>query len=196
MSLEAPVSEMTDRALLRQVRSGDERAFEELFLRHYAGVYGVVLRVVGDPSDAEEVTQDTFMKLHQRPLADNDDANVRAWLYRVATNAGFNTVRSRSRRRGWLRKLAGRAEARDRDDRDPATIVSEWDEAEQVRRNLSQITERQRTALVLRSSGMNYAEIAAAIGVKPGSVGTILARAEQAYMKVYQRDNPPGGGRR
>jgi RNA polymerase sigma-70 factor (ECF subfamily) len=187
------MSEMTDRALLRQVRCGDERAFEELFLRHYAGVYGVVLRVTGDPSDAEEVTQDTFLKLHQRPLVDSDDANVRAWLYRVGTNAAFNTIRSRRRRLGWLRRLAGRADARDQDDRDPATIVSELDEAERVRWHLAQISERQRTALVMRSSGMNYAEIAAAIGVKPGSVGTILARAEKAFQKAYDRETPVGG---
>src|SRR3954454_8695964 len=152
---------------------GDERAFELLFHRHYAGVYGVVLRIVGQPEEAEEIAHDAFLKLYQRPIAASDDANVRAWLYRVATNAAFNSVRSRRRRLGWLRRLAQRADARAHAD-DPATLVVAGDEAAMVRSVLTELPEGQRAALMLRASGLSYQEIAQALEISPGSVGTLL----------------------
>ena len=188
LSLQPPVAlqEQPDRTLLRGVRRGDERAFEELFHRHYSGVYGAVLRIVADAAEAEEIVGDVFLKFYRQPIADSDDANVKAWLYRVATNAGFNAVRSRRRRRGWLHRLSQRAEVGGRDFDDPSTIVSERDEAMRVREHLARLPERQRTALVLRSSGLSYAEIAATLDISPSSVGTILARAERAFRKVYE----------
>lgn len=186
------MNEVSDRTLLQGVRSGDERAFETLFVRHYAGVFGVVIRIVGTHEEAEEVTQDTFLKLYHRPLADDDETNVRGWLYRVATNAAFNAVRSRRRRLGWLRRLAGRAD-RHADD-DPLDHVARRDEADIVREHLARLPERQRAALVLRSSGMSYAEVAGAIGVSTNSVGTILARAERAFRKSYETTIGRDGG--
>lgn len=198
LTLQAQVTlrEQPDRALLQGVRHGDERAFEELFLRHYAGVQGVALRIVGDVAEAEEIAGDVFLKLYRRPIADSDDANVRAWLYRVATNAAFNAVRSRRRRLGWLQRLAQRADTGGSDHDDPSSIVADRDEARIVREHLARLPDRQRTALVLRSSGLTYAEIASALDVNVTSVGTILARAERAFRKIYdaEADRRPDGG--
>ncbi|MDQ3548315.1 MAG: sigma-70 family RNA polymerase sigma factor [Chloroflexota bacterium] len=188
----ATTNEVPDRILLQGVRHGDERAFEALFARHYSGVFGVVVRIVGTHEEAEEVTQDTFLKLYHRPLADDDETNVRGWLYRVATNAAFNSVRSRRRRLGWLRRFAGRVD-RHADD-DPLDLVARRDEAEIVREQLAGLPERQRMVLVLRSSGMSYAEVANAISVNPNSVGTILARAERAFRASYESVNGRNGG--
>ena len=184
----AVATEPSDRALLNGLHGGDERAFELLFQRYFASVHGVVLRIVGDPGEAEELTHDAFIKLYQRPIVDTDDANVRAWLYRVATNSAFNALRSRRRRLGWLRRFAGRADSRDRDDTDPADIVADQDESRQVRACLARLPERQRNALVLRFSGMSYAEVAEAVGVSANSVGTILARAEKSFRELYSRE--------
>jgi len=170
----AVASEPSDRALLQGMHGGQELAFELLFHRYYASVFGVVLRVVGDPAEAEELTHDSFLKLYRRPIADSDDANVRAWLYRVATNAAFNAVRSRRRRLSWLQRFAGRADSRDRD------------ESQQVRDCLALMPERQRTALVLHFSGLSYAEIAETLGVSAGSDGTILARAEKRFKQIFE----------
>lgn len=181
----ATVAEPSDRSLLHAVRLGDERAFEALFARHFGTVFGVVVRVTGDREEAEEIALDAFLKLYRQPLADSDDTNVRGWLLRVATNAAFNAVRSRNRRRGWLRRLAGRAESPGDGAGDPVQIVAQRDEARRVRERLAELPERQRNVLVLRSSGLSYAEIASALDIKPGSVGTILARAERAFREKY-----------
>jgi RNA polymerase sigma-70 factor, ECF subfamily len=180
LSLSATVPDTSDQALLQRVRHGDERAFEELFVRHYAGVYGIVLRVTGSPEESEEIVGDVFLKLHRQPLAESDQANVRGWLYTVATRAALNAIRARRRRVGWLRRLAGRADAGEQTD-DPLAIVTARDEARHVRECLRSLPERQGTVLILRSSGLSYAEIAEILGVTTGSVGTILARAERAF---------------
>jgi RNA polymerase sigma-70 factor, ECF subfamily len=180
-------SEQADAALLRAMRRGDERAFEELFTRHYARVYGVAMRISGDAQEAEELAQDVFLKLYRRPLSDSDDANVAGWLYRVATNDAFNAVRSRRRRRGWLRRFVQREPTGADASADPLHIVTDRDEAGRVRAALAQLPERQRNALVLRASGLSYAEVADALEVKPSSVGTLLVRAEQALRVAYIR---------
>jgi RNA polymerase sigma-70 factor (ECF subfamily) len=178
-------SEQADAALLRAMRRGDERAFEELFTRHYARVYGVALRISGDAPEAEELAQDVFLKLYRRPLSDTEDANVAGWLYRVATNDAFNAVRARRRRHGWLRRFVQREPAGTDANADPLNIVAGRDEARQVRTALARLPERQRNALVLRASGLSYAEVADALDIKPTSVGTLLARAEHALREAF-----------
>lgn len=181
-TIKTMLPDMSDHALLRESREGDERAFEELFSRYYALIHAVIFRIVGDIGEAEELTQETFLRLYQRPIQVTESANVRAWLLRVGTNAAFNAVRSRRRRANWLQRLAGRAESHETGD-DPSSIVAARDEADRIRQVLARLPERQRAALVLRSSGLSYAEVAEALGVRPGSVGTILARAERAFRE-------------
>jgi RNA polymerase sigma-70 factor (ECF subfamily) len=195
MAQAAMTAEPTDRVLLDGVRHGDERAFEALFERHFSGVYGAARRVVGSPEEAEEIALDAFVRLYQRPIADTDDANVRGWLYRVVTNAAFNAVRARRRRRNWFQRLAARRQLVNEHHADPLEVVSASDEAAWVRAHLAELPERQRTALVLRSSGLSYAEIAEALGVNANSVGTILARAERALREKLGVGMVDGGGR-
>jgi RNA polymerase sigma-70 factor (ECF subfamily) len=181
----------TDATLLRAMRLGDQRAFEELFTRHYPRVYAVALRITGSPEDAEELTMDAFVRLHDRPL--DDDANVAGWLYRVVTNDALNAVRSRRRRLGWLQRFARTEPARA--ESDPLELVAGRDEAARVQAALARLPERQRAALALRASGLSYAEVAAALDVRASSVGTILARAEGALRDAYELETRERGGR-
>lgn len=192
ISARSMAGETSDRSLLEDVHRGDERSFEELFLRHQGWLHAVVLRVVGDPGEADEIVQETFLRLYEQPVAVDNDVNVRGWLYRVAANTAFNAVRSRNRRYGWLRRLVGRAETR-QDGDDPLAIVTERDEATQVRACLAALPERQRHVLLLKASGYSYVEIAATINIKPSSVGTILARAEKALKATYERERHGNG---
>lgn len=189
------VSAMTlgasDAALLQAMRSGDERAFETLFSRHYPRVYGVALRITGSPEDAEEIALDAFVRLHRRGL--DDDANVAGWLYRVVTNDALNAVRSRRRRHGWLHRFA-RAEPSRPAEADPFDLVAGRDDARSVRAALERLPERQRAALALRAEGLSYVEVASALGIRPGSVGTILARAERALRQAYEAETRERGG--
>lgn len=183
----------TDVALLEALQSGDERAFEEVFRRYYATVYAVLLRITGSPEEAEDLAQEVFLRLYQQPIGARPETNLAGWLYRVATNLGFNALRSRQRTRLRLLRWA-RLEGPLYGDRDsPAEAAERSADAEAVRRALAGLSTRDRTALILRHSGVSYAEIAAALGVKTGSVGTILVRAERALRDRYRAANPNAG---
>jgi len=89
------VTALTDNLLLERIRQGDTTSFETLFYRHYGRVYGLLFRLVSSRGEAEELTQEAFIKLYRHaytaaPLqkiksAAVQEQNISAWLYRVAT---------------------------------------------------------------------------------------------------------------
>jgi RNA polymerase sigma-70 factor (ECF subfamily) len=184
-----PVTPAADLALVKALEAGDETAFEEIFRRYHATVYGVLLRLTGSPEEAEDLTQEVFLRLHAGKLS-GADPSIGGWLYRVATNLGFNAVRSRRRRANRLLRWA-RLDWPLRPDAPSAAAEAERrDDADLIRQALAHLSERDRTALILRYSGVSYAEIADAIGVKPNSVGTILVRAERALRQRFAGFDP------
>jgi len=168
--------------------------FDALFLAHYDGVYRLAYRLAGTREEAEDLAQEAFLRLHRTPhlwhTAANPTAehNVRAWLYRVVTNLAYNALRGERRRRQREDRLAGpTAPDTDIDIADAALgAVEQAQAAAQVRRALAALTERQVQLLLLRQAGLSYRELAAALGVAPGSVGTLLARAEAAFVAAYR----------
>ncbi|HET7035046.1 MAG TPA: sigma-70 family RNA polymerase sigma factor [Thermomicrobiaceae bacterium] len=175
----------------RRTESADaeETRFEERFRRHYATVYGVLLRLTGNPDEAEDLAQEVFLRLHQHQ-AELDDERLGAWLYRVALNTGFNAVRSRRRALQRLLRWARLEPAHQHGLPGPEEDVVARDEARRVRQALAGLRQRDQAVLVLRYSGVSYAEIAEATGIKPGSVGTILTRAERALRERYTAVTP------
>lgn len=176
-----------DEALVQASYAGDEQAFEQLFLRYYPKVYRVAVRIVGNREDAEEVALDAMGQLHRRKFDPARGDNVAGWLYRTATNMAFNRVRARNRRRGWWQRLV-RREGRPGLADDPQDSVLRDETAEEVRRALSGVPERQRDAIILRASGLSYAEIAESIGVQPSSVGTLIARGERKLREMMAHE--------
>lgn len=172
----------TDRTLLDAVRRGDNASFEVLFERHWAAVYGVLFRLVGTREDAEDLAQEVFLKLYQRPLAPDREHNLQGWLYRVATNLGYNALRARRRR---LNRQERAAEYTSEDIGLPLDAAVAAEEREVVRSVLAGLSARQQACLVLRYQGLSYAEVAAALGVALGSVGTLLTRAEAEFKRRY-----------
>lgn len=189
----SPASTVPDIALVEALRAGDEEAFEEVFRRHYSTVYAVLLRLTGSPEEAEDLAQEVFMRLYERPLASGADLNIGGWLYRVASNTGFNALRSRRRRWERLLRWARLERPLGAESPNPAAEVERKATAGTIREMLAGLPERDRTALILRHSGVSYAEIAAALNVKPGSVGTILARAERVLRERYLAMHPNAG---
>jgi RNA polymerase sigma-70 factor, ECF subfamily len=182
----ARVTTLSDNLLLEGVGRGDTASFEALFHRHYDRVYGLLFRLVGNRVEAEDLAQEVFLKLYRRPLRGQQEHNVSAWLYRVATNMGYNHIRGR--RRFWQRNVALVPEENSRQN-DPAERAAERETRAAVRAALARLPERQVQLLLLRQMDLSYAELADACEVAPGSVGTLLARAAEAFRKAYQKEN-------
>lgn len=173
---------------------GDESAqvtrFDALFARFYPELFGLVYRVLGDRMETEDTLQETFLKLADAAgLQARPEEEVGAWLRRVAVNLAFNRVRSARRARERLQRV-GQLEHHVRDllEADGGSASGQLEREEQraaVRRALADVPERQRECLLLRYSGYSYAEIAATLGIAVGSVGVLLARAENAFRLNY-----------
>ena len=156
--------------------------FEAIFLEHWPRIYGALVRLVGDPAEAEDLALETFWRLYQRPANDARELNLGGWLYRVATNLGLNAIRSWKRREQY--ELATRWEAEDYTD--PAEAAAENEERRRARQILGAMPPRQAQLLILRHSGLTYQELAAALGVNANSIGTLLARAEKEFEEQWR----------
>lgn len=162
--------------------------FEALFEEHWPRVHALVFRIVGDGDEAEDVALEAFRRLHGRmagPGSTAGIASLRGWLYRVATNLGLNALRDRGRRERHEME-AGRAMLEATPPQSPAAELERAEERALARRVLSQLKPRSARLLVLRHAGLTYAEVAAAVGVSPASVGTLLARAEREFEERYR----------
>jgi len=178
---ESPL-QLSDAVLLDGLRQGSHEAFATLFLRHYSPVRDLLYRLLGDVDEAEDVAQEVFLKLYQRPLSSEREHNLRAWLYRVATNLGYNALRAGRRRQERDRRA-------DREVRQtvagPDALVLAKEERRAVRETLARLSSQQAALLVLRYEGLSYAEVAAVLQVSPRSIGTMLARAEAEFKRQY-----------
>jgi RNA polymerase sigma-70 factor (ECF subfamily) len=168
--------------------------FDTLFLAHYDGVYRLLYRIVGTREEAEDLAQEAFLRLARQRFPAGREHNVRAWLYKVATNLAYNALRGEARRVRHQEQSAHRGQGALAADLDAAEAAARSDEQAAVRQVLASLPERQSHLLLLRHAGLSYRELAEAIGVAQGSVGTLLARAEAAFEKAYRETGE--GGRR
>ena len=176
------LSALSDAMLLERFRDeGDETSFEVLFERHYDMVYGVLYRLTGTRQQAEDLAQEVFLKLYQRPMKRGD--NVAGWLYRVAVNTGYNALRSAKRR--TKREEAVAVEEGSSPTPEAQAIRAETQE--RVRAALAELKPRDAKLLTLREMGLSYNELAEVLGVKASSIGTLLIRAQRAFKLAYER---------
>jgi RNA polymerase sigma-70 factor, ECF subfamily len=166
----------------------EEAAFERVFLQNYARVVAVLFRLTGDRAEAEELASEVFLRAYRQPLPPAETHNLGGWLYRVATRLGLDALRAGTRRRRYEQEAgAAASEAGEpSSEGDPLSDVLREERRRRVREALAQMKPAQAQLLILRQSGLSYQELARALGVKPGSVGTLLARAEGEFEKRYR----------
>ena len=157
-----------------------------VFRRDYGLVVGVAARVLGSRDQAEDVAQEVFLSFGRTAVP---AAEARGWLSVAAAHTALNHLRS-----GRRRTAREEAVAPGRDDAvvgDVADVAVTNEARDRVRQALARLPRTQAVALVLRHSGLSYAEVAAAIGLAPGSVGTTVRRAESALREELDRDATP-----
>jgi RNA polymerase sigma factor (sigma-70 family) len=158
--------------------------FETLFQEHWAWVYRLLQRLVGDPSEAEDLALETFLKLYDQRSRQEDGLNLSGWLYRVATNLGLHSIRSWKRRENY-ELTAGKYALENSEEESPAEIQVQEEERLQVRLVLARMNQKQSQLLILRYSGLSYKEIASTLHLAPASIGPLLVRAEREFEKQY-----------
>ena len=153
---------------------------EQVFRTAYPRVVAVAGRVLGSADGAEDVAQEVFLSFARTAVPAGE---APAWLSVAAAHTALNHLRSGRRRTTREETAAGP----DPTVPDVADDVVTLDERRRVRAALARLPRRQAVVLVLRHSGLSYAEVAAALDMSPGSVGTTVRRAESALRKELTR---------
>jgi len=178
--------EQSDLELVRRVQRGERGAFDLLVLRYQHKVVKLVSRLLRDPSEAEDVAQEAFVKAYRALGSFRGDSAFYTWLYRIAVNTARNTMAARQRR-----PLAYEAELSENEqtvvqsrmrhgDTPEATVLS--DEIHRtVNSAVEELPEDLRTAIILREiEGLSYEEIAEAMDCPVGTVRSRIFRAREA----------------
>lgn len=157
-----------------------EDELRKLFDAYYLPVMRYLNHLTGEVTAAQDISQEVFLKLYYQ--APSDLNSPRAWLFRVATNLGYNYLRQQGNR--VRRETAVSPDNPAAPDLEELAVRGE--ERVTVRQVLESLSERDRTCLIMKFSGFSYQEIAEVIGVKKSSVGTILLRAMQKFRREYE----------
>lgn len=152
--------------------------FDRLYRELYPSLHRYLTRLTGDPEVANDAAQEAFMTLLRRELPESE---VKPWLFTVATNV----VRDRARRVKTRRRLVPQVRLMARPPARPDDETERAETIRTVRDTLERIPERDRKLLLLREEGFSYKEIAEAVGVAPGSVGTLIARALRKFEAEF-----------
>jgi RNA polymerase sigma-70 factor (ECF subfamily) len=148
-----------------------------LFHEHGSAIYRFCRSTLRSDSDAEDVVQETFLKLLQHLESRREGSNLKSWLFTVAANACRDRGRLRARWLPWTVE----------DDRRLVAPVEDDDDVRVARRALHTLAPRDRMLLSLRANGLSYREIAGATGIREASVGRLLARAVERWKKASVR---------
>ena len=165
-------------------QAGDDAVFEQLFRTYGQPILSYVNRLIGDSLTAEDLTQQIFVKAYRALPGLPADANRRAWLYRIATNACYDYLRRR-RLLQWLPLLE-----RDR----PRITVSDQEsvtgERDAVQGALSKLRPTDRAVLILYSvQGYSTADISEMLDISQGAVKTRLFRARERFREAYAEED-------
>ncbi|MBV9004600.1 MAG: sigma-70 family RNA polymerase sigma factor [Solirubrobacterales bacterium] len=155
--------------------------FEAFFRDHYRVVVRLAQTVVGDLQAAQDVAQEVFLAAYRRFPGDYEQAA--GWVRVAAVHTALNVLRSerrRDKRELQVQAVSSLPSAED-------TVIEREARAE-LRRVLRRLPRRSAAVLVMRHCGMSYVEIAEALGVRVGNVGTLLRRAESALRKEMDRE--------
>ena len=167
-------------ALLERCRRGELGAFEEIYRAHSGRLYGLVLRMVGNPADAEDLLQEIFLSAHRKLDGFRGESALGTWLYRLATNQCLDHLRSKSARAGQLTDALddepAMADGRSRGIAD--ATVARMD----LERALAQLPEGCRAAFLLYDvEGLEHREVADALGI---AEGTSKSQVHKARLKL------------
>lgn len=177
-----------EKELIVKAGEGDMMAFRQIYERACGFVYTLAFRVTRRKHDAEEVTQDVFVKLHGSLPGFKFEASFKTWLYRVVMNTALNHVkkmnRTASREIEQEEGIAGAIQESD------AGRKLEADETERkLKELLEQLNPDQRACIVLREiEGMDYQGIAVTLGININTVRSRLKRAREALMALGQKE--------
>lgn len=187
-----------DVLLMLEFQKGDKPSFEALMRKYYARIFNFILRMTGSREAAEDLTQETFVRVYQSARNYTPKALYRTWLFTIAKNVSLNELRRASRRnlslQAEIETPGGTVRPQAVSD-DPRPDEKAWTEEKRafVKEAIEQLPGNQRTAVILRRyEKFSYEEIAGAMDCSVSAVKSLLSRARQNLyqsLKSYIRED-------
>jgi RNA polymerase sigma-70 factor (ECF subfamily) len=179
-----------DPALVRAVQRAEKGAMDDLIRGTYAEVYALCRRLLGDPSDASDATQEIYVRVVRSVLGFRGEAAFGTWLHRIAVNVCMTMlrkrgdVRARGQSAGLMDAVFDELESGDLSTEDRVTHA---DLARRAARALAELSEDAREVVVLRDvQGLSTKETAELLGVSEGAVKVRLHRAHASLRKLVE----------
>lgn len=188
-----------DRMLVDRFKNGDQAAFDEMVTRYWDRIYSMVHQLLRNQQDAEEVTQDAFIRAHRGLANFRGDSAFSTWLYQIATNL------ARNRYWYWWRRKRDKSVSIDApvsaendmtladvipaevESPDDITVTQEF--VNRIAKGMERLSTKHREILVLRNvKNMSYEEIAAILGISVGTVKSRIARARESLRSKLGED--------
>ena len=172
-----PHGSATDAELVDLVAQGSESAFKELLTRYQKDVYQLICRFLRDTSEAEDITQETFLRLFRAADRYLPQASLRTFLFRIAKNLCIDFIRKKKPEP--VEELPETATQET-----PLCCLERAQSSEMLIHYINELPENQRMAILLRhTSGLCYQEIAEVMGVTVSAVESLLVRARKTLKK-------------
>jgi RNA polymerase sigma-70 factor, ECF subfamily len=175
----------TGKSLIDAHRRGDPEAFRQIVRQYGDGILGYLIRMTGDRQQAEDLFQETFKKVHEKSDSIRG-SGFKSWLYKVATNVAYDGFRKDKLADSYRKSLDSKEQdcedcnhaAVADDTSNPSVATVKAEQAEQVRRALDSLPERQKATVVLAYyQQLSYQEVAQALDCSVGTVKTQMYRA-------------------
>ncbi len=185
-------TEASDAQLVERVQRGDKRAFDLLVVKYQHKVLKLIGRLISNPTEAEDVAQDAFIKAYRALKSFRGDSAFYTWLYRIAINTAKNALVSKGRRPADFNLDMQDPEqyemqARLREGDTPEGLLLTEEIRQTVQLAMQDLPEDLRTAISLRElDGLSYEEIAEAMDCPVGTVRSRIFRAREAIDKKLQ----------
>jgi len=178
---------VTDEELIRRFQAGDETAFEEIVNRYKNRLMNFAYRFVLDREEAEDIVQDTFLKVYQNRYAYKEIAKFSTWIYTITANLAKTILRKRRNRKLFYFSRLG-PEDKDMDfpskERDAQSKIEGKFDKQAIQKAIIKLPEHFRTAIILRDiQELSYEEISNIINAP---LGTVKSRINRARLKLQE----------
>jgi len=188
--MEVEMNEENHQALAERLLRGDRTAFRELVEAFKKRIYGLAYEIMGNQADAEDVSQEVFMKVYRSIGTFQRDAKLSSWIYRIAVNTAIDHSRKKPFFPAAFRESPEGAAARDGGPEPAALSPGPEQEAESrllrrmIERALDKVSEREKNVFLLRHyHDLKLKEIAEVLGISEGSVKSYLFRVIKKLQK-------------
>jgi RNA polymerase sigma-70 factor (ECF subfamily) len=183
---------LTDAATVALARDGDSEAFRALVERHSRAVFRLAHRMTGNPSDAEDVVQETFLKAYKQLGRFESRANFGTWLHRIAVNCSIDLIRSRPHREAAhdaddLDQFGTEVHTHDTTQKTPERLMLSTEVQDRINTAMSALSKMERAAFVLRHfEGHSIDDISRALGLKTNATKHSIFRAVRKMRSALE----------